>query len=195
MCSSLLSHRNRDYSALLSSEDRLKIRHVVALSCYKEPIELIQRSVDTLAAQSDVNRISMIISFEERTTDVHEKCRALQTHFSQAAFRDLLFTVHPYGLANEIPGKCSNANYALRQAVERLQLDEHANTDHILVTTCDADSQFHRHYIAALTYQYIRDSCPALTTLYQPPLFYNLDASAFFTRVTGLLRSTLMLGH
>jgi hypothetical protein len=167
---------------------------VVAISCYKEPLELIKRSVDTLAAQSEVNRISMIISFEERTPEVHDKCQKLQSYYAQAGFRDLIFTIHPYGLPNEIPGKCSNANYALRTAIEQLKLNE--NEDYILITTCDADSQFHRHYIAALTYQYIKDKYPALTTLYQPPLFYNwnLDSLSFFTRVTGLLRSTLMLG-
>lgn len=169
---------------------------MVIISCYKEPIELIKRSVDTLANQTYVDRISMIISFEERTPDVEEKCRELRNYYSQAAFRDLLFTMHPYGIPNEIPGKCSNANYALRQAVEQLKFPLTVDTDKILVTTCDADSQFHRQYIAALTYQYIQDRYPALTSIYQPPLFYNwnLDASAFFTRVTGLLRSTLMLG-
>lgn len=138
----------------------------------------------------------MVISFEERTPDVHIKCQTLQNYYVQAGFRDLIFTIHPYGLLNEIPGKCSNANYALRSAIEQLKLNDQENGDNILITTCDADSQFHRHYIAALTYQYVKDNYPALTTLYQPPLFYNwnLDSLSFFTRITGILRSTLMLG-
>ncbi|CAF1306414.1 unnamed protein product [Adineta ricciae] len=191
----LFRHRHNDYSALLTTEERNTIQHVVVISCYKEPLDLITRSVDTLAAQTVVSRITMVISFEERTPDVHMKCRTLQTHYAQAGFQNLIFTIHPYGLANEIPGKCSNANYALRTIVEQLKLLE-KNGDHILITTCDADSQFHRQYIAALTYQYTKTHYPALTTLYQPPLFYNwnLDGLSFFTRVTGILRSTLMLG-
>lgn len=192
------SYRTRDYSHLLTTADNndRDIRHLVAISCYKEPLELIKRSVDTLAAQSQVNRISMIISFEERTPDVQLKCQTLQTYYAQAGFRDLIFTIHPYGLANEIPGKCSNSNYALRTAIEQLKLNNINNGDDILITTCDADSQFHRQYIAALTYQYIKDKRPALKAIYQPPLFYNwnLDGLSFFTRITGLLRSTLMLG-
>jgi len=132
---------------------------LVAISCYKESLELIKRSVDTLAIQSDVNSISMIISFEERTPDVNDKWQILQTYYARAGFRDLIFTIHPYGLRNEIPGKCSNANYALRTAIEQLKLNGKENADHIFITTCDADSQFHRHYIAPLT------------TLYQPPFF------------------------
>ena len=180
----------------MTSEESNRIRHIVAISCYKEPLDLIKRSVNTLAAQSEVNRISMVISFEERTPDVHAKCAELQAYYSKSGFRDLIFTIHPYGVANEIPGKCSNANYALRSATEQLKLNELSNGDDILITTCDADSQFHRNYIAALTHQYLQDKCPALKTLYQPPLFYNwnLDGLSFFTRVTGILRSTLMLG-
>ncbi|CAF1011881.1 unnamed protein product [Rotaria sp. Silwood1] len=66
----------------------------------------------------------------------------------------------------------------------------------ILVTTCDADSKFPRDYIAALTWKYLKENQPALTTIYQSPLFYNwkLDSLSFVTRVTGLLRSLLMLG-
>ena len=195
-CFPYFSYRKRDYSFLLKAEEKNTIQHVVAISCYKEPLELIKRSVDTLAAQSEVHRISMVISFEERTPDVHGKCQALQTYYAQAAFRDLIFTIHPYGIVNEIPGKCSNSNYGLRAAIEQLRLTEKMNDDEILITTCDADSQFHPHYIAALTYQYLKDGCPSLKSIYQPPLFYNwnLDSLSFFTRVTGLLRSTLMLG-
>ncbi|CAF1560947.1 unnamed protein product, partial [Didymodactylos carnosus] len=67
--------------------------------------------------------------------------------------------------------------------------------EHVLVTTCDADSQFHPQYLAALTSKYLHDKQP-LTTIYQSPLFYNwnLDGLSFVTRVTGILRSTLMLG-
>lgn len=137
----------------------------------------------------------MVVSFEERTPDVQLKCQALAESYAQAGFRELIFTIHPYGLANEIPGKCSNANYAIRTAVEQLKLNE-SDGDYILVTTCDADSQFHRQYIAALTYQYVNEQYPARAAIYQPPLFYNwnLDGLSFFTRVTGILRSTLMLG-
>ncbi|CAF1180235.1 unnamed protein product [Adineta steineri] len=192
----IFHYRHRDYSTMLTTEERNKIRHVVAISCYKEPLELIKRSVDTLAAQTEVNRISMVISFEERTPDVHLKCQTLEDCYSKTGFRDLIFTIHPYGVPNEIPGKCSNSNYALRTAVQQLKLNDEQNGNHILVTTCDADSQFHRQYIAALSYQYVKDNYPTLTTIYQPPLFYNwnLDGLSFFTRITGLLRSTLMLG-
>ncbi|CAF0925925.1 unnamed protein product [Rotaria sordida] len=104
-------------------------------------------------------------------------------------------TIHPYGLPGEIPGKCSNSNYGLRTAVNQINVADD-DMKNILVTTCDADSKFPPDYIAALTWKYLQENQPALTTIYQSPLFYNwkLDSLSFIMRITGLLRSLLMLG-
>lgn len=140
------------------------------ISCYKEVSGLIKKSIDTVANQTNIDRISMIISFEERTSSIEEKCRTLREQYSQAAFQDLLFTIHPQGIPNGINGKCSSANYALRQVVQQLNFDEYINNENIIVSTCHNDSQFHHQYITELTYQYVEDTFPVLTTIYQATL-------------------------
>ncbi|CAF2738695.1 unnamed protein product [Rotaria sp. Silwood2] len=165
------------------------------LCCYKEPVELIAASIQSVANQTEVQRITMVISFEEKTPNKEEKCKYLDNKFKGAGFERIIFTIHPYGLPNEIPGKCSNSNYGLRKAVSQMNVADD-DMKNILVTTCDADSKFPPDYIAALTWKYLKENQPALTTIYQSPLFYNwkLDSLSFVTRVTGLLRSLLMLG-
>lgn len=172
-----------------------RIRHIVSISCYKEPKELIAETVQTIAHQTEVHRITMVIGFEKKTPDKEETCRWLEERFQSAGFERILFTIHPKDLPNEIPGKCSNVNYALRMAVAQINIQEY-EMDYVLVTTCDADSKFPSNYIATLTCQYLKEKCPPLTTIYQSPHFYNwkLDGLSFVTRVTGLLRSLLMLG-
>jgi hypothetical protein len=191
----LYRKRSFDFKKAYIGMESKPIRHIVAISCYKEPVELISQSVQTLADQTEVNRITMVISFEERTPHSEEKCRLLKKQFENCGFERLIFTIHPFGLPNEIPGKCSNANYGLRKAIQEMEIIDN-DTDHILITTCDADSKFPPKYISALTYQYLKEKCPSLTTIYQSPLFYNwkLDSLSCITRVTGLLRSFLMLG-
>ena len=196
----LCLYRWCSYAEQIASLETKRIRHIVIINCYKEPIELIATSVQTVAEQTEVQRITMVIGFEERTPDKEEKCRYLQDRFKDAGFERLIFPIHPYGLPHEIPGKCSNSNYSLRTAANQMDInkdqDEEEEMKHILVTTCDADSKFPPTYIAALTWRYLQEKQPALSTIYQAPLFYNwkLDGLSFVTRVTGLLRSLLMLG-
>ena len=187
--------RSRNFIHECQHLEKTRIRHIVSISCYKEPKELIAETVQTIAQQTEVHRITMVIGFEERTPDREDRCRWLEERFKSAGFERIIFTIHPKGLPNEIPGKCSNSNYALRMAVKQMNIPDH-ETDYVLITNCDADSKFPPNYIAALTCQYLTEHCPSLTTIYQSPLFYNwkLDSLSFITRVTGLLRSVLMLG-
>lgn len=191
----LYLNRYHDFSRHYAASKDADIRHIVAICCYKEPVDLIARSVESIANQTEVHRINMIVSFEERTPDKEMKCQYLKEKFGQCGFQRLIFTIHPYGVPGEIPGKCSNSNYGLRKGVEEIGIRDD-EMDRYLVTTCDADSKFPPQYIAALTYQYLKENRPALTTIYQSPLFYNwkLDGLSVVTRVTGLLRSMLMLG-
>ncbi|CAF1176713.1 unnamed protein product [Rotaria sp. Silwood1] len=191
----LYLNHSRNFAKEYTTYEKIPIRHIVAISCYKEPVDLIARSVQTLADQTEVHRIIMVISFEQRTPDKEKKCQFLQEKFQNCGFERMIFTIHPYGLPNEIPGKCSNSNYGLRMAVKEMNIADD-EMDNILVTTCDADSKFPPQYIAALTNKYLTENRPALSTIYQSPLFYNwkLDGLSFVTRVTGLLRSFLMLG-
>ncbi|KAK6183619.1 hypothetical protein SNE40_011061 [Patella caerulea] len=177
--------------------EREGLHHLFVLSCYKEPINILVKTVQTVARQKAVHNITMTFSFEETTPDLGEKIQQLKVVFEDSGFARLLFTVHPSGLEDEIPGKCSNSNHGFRKSVEILRKDMRANFDpeRIIVTTCDADSQFARNYTGALESSFVAAK-DKHNTIYQAPLFYNwgLDGASFITRVTGLVRSTLMLG-
>ncbi|CAF2562695.1 unnamed protein product [Rotaria sp. Silwood2] len=108
----------------------------------------------------------MVISVEERTSDKETKCKALNNRFKDARFERIIFTIHPYGLPNEVPGKCSNSNYGLRIASSQMAFAL-SDMENILVTTCDVDSKFPPNYTAALTLKYQQENKPALSTIYQ----------------------------
>lgn len=92
-------------------------------------------SYDNTAYQPDEYNKKPYLSFAEKLFEEISMSASLDTnHVSiilpeiserkvQTGFHDLIFTIHPFGLPNEIPGKCSNANYALRTAVKQLNLD------------------------------------------------------------------------
>ena len=198
----LFFNRNSDFqSKLKDSKKKMKdsdgqLHHLAVISCYKEPVELIAATVETLASQTLAKSITMVVSFEEKTPDLRFKQGRLCELFGQR-FHEIIFTIHPFGTEGEIPGKCSNANCGIRTAlahVKRREMDEF-DPKKIIITTCDADSKFHPKYMEALSFKYAttKDNQAAV---FQAPLLYNwnLDALSFVTRVTGLVRAFLMMG-
>ena len=212
----LYRHKKTDFKAKL--EDLLKTKHIDAeartvneapthhlavMSCYKEPVDLIAASVETLANQTVASNVTMVIAFEEKTTYLLSKQKHLSNLFG-CRFHEMLFVTHPFGVEGEIPGKCSNANCGIRTGLAHMK-QRRGNAfdpDRILVTTCDADSKFHPRYFEALEYRYQQESMHPrgsdgmVGCVFQSPLLYNwnLDAASVVTRVTGIVRSFLMMG-
>ena len=96
---------------------------------------------DFIIRQTAANRVVLVVGMEERTPELDAKISKLRDLYVSQLMQ-LMFTIHPTGVDGEIPGKCSNSNYAFRQAEKSLAADGH-NTDNLLVTTCDADTKFH----------------------------------------------------
>ena len=89
--------------------------HLVCLAAYKEPLSVLIETIDSIARQTVVGRVVLVVGFEERTPELEAKLSRLRELY-QSKFKLLMMTVHPAGLPGEIPGKCSNSNFALRQA-------------------------------------------------------------------------------
>ena len=203
-CDELMKKCNKDPEAQ-TAETETPIQHVAVLACYKEPVDLIAASVQTLANQTIASRVTMVVSFEEKTPNLGNKQQDLAKLFG-SQFRELIFVTHPFGMEGEIPGKCSNSNCGIRTSIAHMKRKAGSNfdPDRILITTGDADSKFHPRYMEALEYKYERefmrtkdhDDRKMVNCLFQSPLLYNwnLDAASVVTRLTGMLRAFLMMG-
>lgn len=194
-----IMYRNRkeDFRSKLTTAQKNQIHHLAVISCYKEPVDLIASTIETLAQQTVASDTTMVVSFEEKTPDLRSKQGQLCDLFGQR-FQEIIFTIHPFGQEGEIPGKCSNANCGIRTALAHVKRrDKDAfNPANILITTCDADSKFHPRYLEALTYKYFNTKDAITGCIFQAPLLYNwkLDELSVVTRVTGLVRAFLMMG-
>ncbi|KAI1695295.1 hypothetical protein DdX_19659 [Ditylenchus destructor] len=177
------------------------IKHLVGICFYKEPMELMIDTLNSIAVQPDAElKISVFVGLEQGTPDKEKKEAELRTRF-ETRFERFFVTIHPKSLPGDIPGKCSNLNYAARKAVKMLREDEdygYGPAMEILITTGDCDTVFGERYFDALEEDYWKVQPEArYLTVWQSPLFYciNLDKSPFFVRVTGLLRSFFMMGY
>lgn len=178
-------------------QEKNHIRHVVLLPFYRERLAIVESSLKRLCQQSiDVkDKLIVVISLEEKTPDADQLTAIIQEKY-QHFFHALIVIKHPFGLAGEIPGKCSNVRWAAIKAYEYLQ-QQHIDLKDVTMTSMDIDVLLHDHYFEALANQYLAlDEQQRCTSIWQPGQFFNwgLAKVPFFTRIIALYRTIWMIG-
>lgn len=155
----------------------------------------------SLLSQAGLSELLVVVAFEKKTPDLEAKMNAVNAAF-RGRFGHFMITVHTIHKQSEIAGGCSNKNYAIRSAYQYIKDHNLLNEENVAhtITTCDTDSLFHPNYFETLKHMYNFENpelgAPPKMLVWQPPLFYNwdLDERPFFNRITGLMRSMMMLG-
>lgn len=184
-------------SADSTTNDYSSIRHIVAMTIYKEPMSVLQATLDSLVQQQDAaSRLSVIIGMECRTPDKEAKRDEIYAKY-ESKFLRLIVTFHPSGIPGEISGKCSNMNYACRQGLQILRQDadyKYDKYEHIF-TNCDCDAVFDPEYMLELETEYSKlDSADRHSSIWQSIIIYKRDSMPFFVDITGVLRTFFFMG-
>lgn len=133
-----------------------KIKHFVFIPTYKEPLDVLQRTLTFLKEQEfPSNQLIIVLAGEARETDFKEKAEVLKAEFA-SLFYDFLITVHILK-DGEVAGKSSNQNQAgkvVKDYIEKKGLEK----DFLTVTSCDADVSIHPKYYSNLTYLFLKNS-------------------------------------
>jgi hypothetical protein len=183
--------------AMANANAHSTIRHIVAMTLYKEPMSVLQTTLDSLVQQKDASsRLSVIIGMECRTPDKEAKREEVYAKYASKLLR-LIVTFHPSGIPGEIPGKCSNMNYACRQGLQILRQDVSYNYnryEHIF-TNCDCDAVFDAEYTSELESDYSKlDASDRHSSIWQSIIVYKRDSMPFFVDITGVLRTFFFMG-
>jgi hypothetical protein len=140
--------------------------------------------------------VIMLVCLEEKTPELEMKISEIESEFDNK-FNMLIIAVHPYGIEGDIPGKCSNSNFGIRSLYSYLKsLDPNLNTSDYILTNFDVDTAFHKNFLDTLNKSVIENEAQLSKIVFQPLLYYNweLDKLFFFTRIIGIMRSTMMCG-
>ncbi len=155
---------------LKSFPDTDKVRHVVIIPTYKEPVHILERTLQSLADQDfNTKQIIPVLGMETREPEADrlEKVKYLKNKFGKT-FNQLIITVHTL-TGNEIVGKSSNERYAAIWVKKNLKPDMNYTT----ITSCDADHKYHPKHFACLTFKFL-DNPKRYEHFWQPAvLFYN----------------------
>lgn len=148
-----------------SMPDWEKVKHVLIIPTYKEPVHTLERTLEGLSHQTiGAKQIIPVVALEERAGEEHneEVMRVLKKSFSKT-FDDLIFSVHPRNLPGEVVGKSANAAWASKVLKERFKERKDWDMDWMTISSVDCDVVLHKSHLAALTFKFI-----------QSPIRYNL---------------------
>ncbi|MDQ1301829.1 MAG: hypothetical protein QG637_1751, partial [Chloroflexota bacterium] len=134
-----------------------EVRHVVLVANYREPEEVLARTLDALAVQEDAGRrLVVVLAMEEAEEGCRAKAAALQARYA-GRFADLLATYHPADVPGEIRGKGSNLRYAAAEVWHELVERRHMPIDRLTLTSSDADSLLHPRYFSVVARLFAAD--------------------------------------
>lgn len=168
-----------------------KIRHVVIIPMYKEPIHILERTVATLAAQElPTKQLIVVCAMEgkEPRQDRDEKFKILKEKYG-SKFGKFFLTVHELEMG-EVAGKASNERYAAIWVKKNYIDAENIDINYVTATSCDADHVFHPKHFSNLTYKFL-DNPERFKRFWQPAvMFYNnIWEIPAITRVQNTLMS------
>lgn len=151
------------------------LHHLVFLPTYKEDYSIIRETLRSLKENSFPNdRIFVVLGGEEGDKEAFLKhAHRAQQEFG-SIFKELIVTLHPKGLPQEIPGKGSNLNW-MGYEVEKVLSEKYPSIadENIIVSSFDIDTIAHPQYFSYLTYLYCTVPNPTRSS-YQPiALFSN----------------------
>ncbi len=175
------------------------IRHVVIISSYKEPVEVIDMAFSSLAAQVDIDvkKIHVVLGQELRAG--RENNQKTIDYFSgkyKNVFGQLLFTEHPPDLPGETAGKHSNERFAAMYYKKHYIDTKKYSLDNLTLTSCDVDTLFHPKYFSALTYNFASNPNRYLR-FWQSPIFWhhNIDSVPAPIQIIGTLGNVIHIAN
>jgi len=150
--------------------DWKKIHHIIIIPQYKEPIHILERSIQSLINQDfPLKQITVVMATEARDLEGKTKANLLKDKYGKN-FANFFITVHKL-TPKETAGKHSNENYAARWVKKELIDKRKMNINYFIITSSDADHCFHPKHFSYLTYSFL-DNPNRYLRFWEPAIFF-----------------------
>jgi len=175
------------------------INHVIIISSYKEPTNIIEMAFTSLAAQVDINlkKIHVILAQEARAGEQNNQTTIdyFQKKYART-FGSLTFTEHPGNLPGEIAGKHTNEAWAAKYFKKHFIEKKKYKIEHLTLTSCDVDTIFNPKYFSALTYHFASAS-DRYYKFWQSPIFWhhNINSVPAPIRIIGIMGNVIHIAN
>ncbi len=129
----------------------------ILIPVYKEPYEIIERTVEGLKkSKFPLKKLFVIFAVEERGgVETLNSIKKVQQKYKKY-FADLLYYVHPQGLPNEVIGIAGpNLKWAAKHFTEDYLKKRNIAPNNVFMFKYDVDLVVHEQLIAGLSYKYL----------------------------------------
>ena len=151
-----------------------EIYHLIILSTYKEPLQIVRETFKSLESTDyPKDKMIVVLACEEKAGQFGEiVAQEIKKEFAESFFK-FLITRHPANLEGEVAGKGSNETWAAKKAKEIIIDPLKIPYQNIIISSFDIDTVVFPKYFSCLTYHYLTAKKPTQTS-YQPiPLYIN----------------------
>lgn len=141
-----------------SFPDWQKIQHFIIIPTYKEPVNVLLRTFNSIASQDlPLKQLHVVLGMEEKEDEKtrREKVKILKKEFGKK-FGSFLITLHTL-VPGEVAGKSANECWAVLQAKKEVLEKKKIDIKYATVTSCDADHVYHPKHFSCLTYKFLDD--------------------------------------
>jgi hypothetical protein len=155
-------------------KDWREVYHAVILPTYDEPIEVLEKSIESIKKSFYPNeKIIVVLALEGRAGKEREEIGArLKDKFGDCFF-DFLVTVHPDGIVGELKAKGANATWAGKKLQKYIDRKKDIDYEDVIVSTFDCDTRPSPQYFSSLAYKYVTNTNRTRRS-YQPiPIYAN----------------------
>lgn len=175
------------------------VNHVILISSYKEPVEVIDMAIGSLAAQIDIDLKKIHVCLGQEVRAGADNNRATEKYFKtkyKNTFGSITFTEHPPDLPGEIAGKHSNEAWAAQQWKKKFIDTKKFDIKNLTLTSCDVDTIFNPKYFSALTYHFASNKDRYLR-FWQSPIFWhhNINSVPFPIRIIGTIGNIIHIAN
>jgi hypothetical protein len=162
-----------DWNHMLENIKYDHVFHAVVLPFYKEDLEVISKSIESiLATNTDHKKIMVVLAAEERAgLEAIEKIEKVRDAYAHR-FGYFFSSIHPSGLEGELAGKGSNISYACEQFRTQILDKNHIQYSNVIVSAFDIDTIVYPDYFSCLTWHVMTHPNP-LRASFQPVPLYN----------------------
>ena len=163
-----------------------RLLHAVVVTQYKEPLEVLDATVASLAESTLAHATILVLACEDRDPHANEIFEVLEERYSDF-FRDFIKSSHKL-VPGEIPGCSSNENHAAR-FVHEYATEEGLDPYRVMLTICDADSLFDKCYLEHVEAEFWRTP-GGERAIYDAPIntYRNLQECNLFVQACEISR-------